>query len=208
MRDGLDADRAIGRSDDPWAFTPAGLVVNRELTEVEFEQIGRRIGSVYNATRWAIGDWLIYGEGMGFAGAKYERAADITRMSYESLSQSYRVASEFDTADRVARLSWTHHRAVLTLPRYERAAVLERAVRETWTSEQVRLFCAEFIALPAGRTSDDAPAPPAAEKHQRKVDGWRDVPQRTRMRRECPKCGHRWEIRTTASDELRGGPAV
>jgi len=199
----LHAVPPIASITEPYRFTARGLVVSRYLTPAEFEAIGRRLANIANGWQWALGDWLVYGQDAGLPGAKYSRAADLTGLSYDVLSQAVRVASAYDIDERVPALSWTHHRAALPLPELERLPVLERAAAERWTAAMVLAFVAErHRAIAAGLPLSQTPMPEREAPHVRRFDTWRPYRARRRRFRMCPQCGYRWEARTT--DEKAG----
>jgi len=184
---------------DGYRLTARGLVVSRDLSNAEFEQIGTRLGQIANATNWSIGDWIVYGERAALVSAKYGRAQEITGFTYAVLSQAARVAEAFPMDMRVAGLSWTHHRAALPLPSGERVPVLHRALGEHWTATMVSLFIDERQrAMAVGLPLASVPSPPREAAHRAGRTLWRANKPRRRKIRVCPKCGHRWEVQTTA----------
>jgi hypothetical protein len=187
----------IDRS-DAYRFTARGLVVERELTNAEFEAAGRRLGQIANCTTWTVGDWLVYGQAQQLEGAKYSRAQELTGMTYDVLSQACRVSTAFSLDERVTGLSWTHHRAALALPTGERLLVLRRALAEKWTATMVHAFVAERQrAMAVGLPLASIPSPTREARHVKGRPEWRANRPRRRKIRICPKCGHRWEVQTT-----------
>ena len=146
-----------------FALTPAGLRVHGTPTFDEYERYGQRLFAIANASAWAIGDWLEYGEGRGDFGEVYTQAIDLTRKSYGSLVQALRVSRAFPSEARFTSLSWSHHQAVLGLPTDQRQTLLARAEAQRWNREELR-------------------------EHVRALKG---IPQRT-AEQTCPKCGWRW----------------
>lgn len=173
-----------------------GLTVDVALTNAEFETIGRKLGHVVSGAHWALGDWLVYGDAQGLAGAKFERAQEVTGLSYAVLSQALRVATAFPPGSRVAGVSWSHHRIAMPLPVGERAAVLGRAFREHWTAVMLGAFSEKrALAARRGIAAADVPSP-AREAPHRKADlRWHTVRPRKTVQRVCPKCGHSWDAR-------------
>jgi hypothetical protein len=188
---------------DGYRLTTRGLIVSRALSNAEFEQIGTRLGQIANATNWSVGDWIVYGQAREFVGAKYERAQDLTGLTYAVLSQAARVAEAFPMDARVAGVSWTHHRAALPLPSGERVAVLGRAREERWTAGMLSMFIDERQrAMSVGLPLASVPSPRRDVPHRVKGRAsWLPSPTRRRVFRTCPKCGHRWELRTTVQKD-------
>jgi hypothetical protein len=192
---------ACVEADRGYRFTPSGLVVTRELTRQEYERVGQRLGEIAQATQWTVGDWLVYGQGLGFAGAKYARAQELTGMTYDVLSQAARVSSAYDIDERIGGVSWTHHRAALSLPTGERLTVLRRVAAEKWTAVMLLAFARERQrAITVGLPLAQMPSPTREAPHVRLVSKWRPNRIRRRTLRVCPKCGHRWEPRSSADE--------
>jgi hypothetical protein len=198
----VESQVEVASGPDGYRFTSRGLVVSRPLSNAEFERVGRRIGQIANATNWTVGDWLLYGQDKNLAGAKYERAQEITGMSYAVLAQALKVASSYELEERVTGASWTHHRAALPLPTGERVLVLERAVREQWTVEMLLVFVNErHRAMSVGLPLESVPSPSRVRPLAfRGGLGWRKNTVRRPKVRTCPKCGHRWVVGTTAKE--------
>lgn len=188
---------------EPYRLTPRGLVVSRALSNAEFESIGRKLGQIASATNWTVGDWLVYGEGEGLPGAKYARAQELTGFTFDVLSQAQRVASAYPMGTRVAGVSWSHHRAALPMPTSERVKALQRAADEGWNSVMVRNFVSRRHAAALDGVALAQTPSPARDAPHRKADSidWRKNRPRQFVSRKCPKCGHRWEIRTTSTKD-------
>ena len=148
-----------------FTLTRTGLRVQGVPTYAEWEQAGQQLFGLGNATAWAVGDWLLYGEGRGDWGETYSQAIDLTKRSYGSLVQCARVSRAFTCDARFANVSWSHHQAVVSLPPEARHVLLERAAAEQWTRDDLRACVRD--QQPGSR------------------------PQRMS---ECPKCGHRWAV--------------
>lgn len=187
---------ALVDDDRHYRFTPNGLVIDGRLPRFDYERIGRRFGQIITGLRWGVGDWILYGEAEDYY--TYDRAQALTGLSYESLSQSRRVAEAFPLALRVEHLSWSHHRAALGLPVAERPSVLARAHAGDWTAAMLLEFVATRRSAALKGLPLAAVRAPAREPHRR-ISGWRPNRDRRRQLRTCPKCGHSWSVRTTAA---------
>ena len=84
---------------------PTGLQVRGVPTLAEWAHVGQTLFQLGNATAWAIGDWLLYGEGRGDWGETYTQAVDLTKRSYGSLAQCARVSRGFNFEARFKNLS-------------------------------------------------------------------------------------------------------
>lgn len=121
-----------------FTLTPTGLSIDGQPTAEEWLAVGAQLVELGNASAWAIGDWLAYGEGREDLGAMYRHAVDLTKRSYGSLAQCARVSKAFAVEARFNDLSWSHHQAVAGVAPDERRVLLERAADEAWTRDDLR----------------------------------------------------------------------
>jgi hypothetical protein len=143
-------------------MTHTGALIDPTITFDEFCHGLQNCQQVANGALWALGDLLLYGESRGEWGEMYAQAVDLTKKSYTTLTQAVRLSKAYPPADRVAAVSWSHHREALVEKDPEaRHALLHRAAAEGLSREAVR-------SLVVG----DPPAP---------------APSHT-----CPQCGHQW----------------
>ncbi len=70
-----------GRGRTP--YTPVGLRLPASLSFERWQALGRRIGSITNASSWWLGDWAFYGEAS--YGEKYKQAIAVTGLDYQTL---------------------------------------------------------------------------------------------------------------------------
>lgn len=173
-------------ADSAYRLTRTGLVVARDLSLEDWRRIGHKIAAFSSAVAWAIGDWLIYGEGLGEDGELYAEAASITGRSYESLGQYARVSREFAVDQRDQRVPWAHYRLILSLPPQKRTAALAGTIQHRWTQTELRTWMRE--GAPAAAVGEKA-----SGRHVRRVSGWRPPEEQKRGRRvACPQCGHQF----------------
>jgi hypothetical protein len=92
-----------------YQMTDTGIVFERLLTDEELDALGIRIARIANATGWAIGDWLVAGNGRGPGGKSYDRAGQLTGKSYETLSQYARVSAAYAHGER-SLAPWSMYR--------------------------------------------------------------------------------------------------
>ena len=145
-----------------FTLVPTGLQVVGLPSLEEWTHVGQDLFRLANTTTWAIGDWLVHGEGRGDWGEMYAQAVDLTQKSYDTLVQCARVSRAFAPGARYRNLSWSHHQAVLSLEPDARQTILQHAEDQQWTRDDVR----EHVrSLRAGQTTP---------------------------RHMCPKCGWRW----------------
>jgi hypothetical protein len=171
-----------------------GLLVDRILTRAEWIACGEKIAAMANATNWAIGDWLCYGNGRDDWGGTYETAHRLTGRSFESLSQYARVSRDYPHDQRQTTVCWTVHRAAVVLPPEDRARALACAAANGWTRDDMDRFIAtrETVSI----ETFEAERAELANVNRRKVSKWRPADQQAKKRRiACPNCGHQFDIR-------------
>jgi hypothetical protein len=123
-----------GRARTP--YTPAGLRLPASLSFARWQALGRRIGSIANASSWWLGDWAVYGEGS--YGVKYKQAIAVTGLDYQTLRNYAWVAGRFDLSRRRDNLSFAHHAEVAALPEQAQDEWLDLAARNRWTRNELR----------------------------------------------------------------------
>lgn len=126
-----------------YRLTSLGLVIDAALDLAEWMDLGAQLGQMYNATRWAIADWLVYGEGRGDWGEMYSQGLEVTGLDYGYLAHLAQVAKAFPHHTRVDGLSVSHHMAVLALPPEERMDALYNADYEDMTRDELRAYVKE-----------------------------------------------------------------
>lgn len=94
--------------------TPIGLELGSDLTEPEWEQIGRAIGRLHTAYQWIVGDWWVYGIKWGNK-RKLVQSPDWTGASYQSCIAYGVVCRAFELHCRRSNLSFTHHAELAAL---------------------------------------------------------------------------------------------
>lgn len=181
--------------DRGYKLLATGLVVTRVLTYAEWRHVGECLMEVVNRTNWAIGDWLVYGDGRGGYGETYAEAARITGRSFESLSQSARVSSDFPLGEpRRHQVPWSIYREALRLEPALRDEALGQAASQRWTRDQFARACLGWgphvptsLTTEPQRTVGHVGAPSARLS-------WRPLRNTDHHRRvQCPRCGHRFE---------------
>lgn len=94
-----------------FTITPVGLEIHGDVPYDIWERFGNevllRAGS---AVQWAIGDWLIYGEGR--YGEDYAQAINDTHLSIKTLQNIVYVVCVFRFSRLRENLSFSHHAEV------------------------------------------------------------------------------------------------
>jgi hypothetical protein len=177
-----------------YQMTDTGIVFDRVLTDDELDALGVRIARIANATGWAIGDWLVAGNGRGPGGKSYDRAGQLTGKSYETLSQYARVSAAYAHGER-SLAPWSMYREALRLPAGNRIEVLQLARDNHWN----RSGLVEYINLRLGENNAIERGPHSSAERVKRVAstrGWRGQNQVAPKRDvKCPSCGHRFDVR-------------
>ena len=119
-------------------MTPTGAIISDDITLDEFCTGLQNCQTLANASMWAIGDLLAYGEMRGDWGEMYTQALDLTQKSYATLTSAVWMSKSYPIAERRDDLSWSHLRAAAPIKNTdERHALLQEAAREGWTREDV-----------------------------------------------------------------------
>ena len=118
-------------------YTPVGLRLPASLSFERWQALGRRIGSIANASSWWLADWAFYGEGS--YGEKYKQAIAVTGLDYQTLRNYAWVAGRFDLSRRRDNLSFAHHAEVAALPEQAQDEWLDLAERSRWSRNELRV---------------------------------------------------------------------
>lgn len=154
----------IGSLPDAISVTDVGIIFNNDIDEHQWLQLMATLQQLTDAFQFALGDALNYGQQR--YGEKYAQAMDATGCAYQSLANWSWVSSNVPINNRVAGISWTHHRLVAHVGTQHQRQLLESA-------KSRRLSAVEFerelkgekeeeekkpiksIEIPAGWTVDD-----------------------------------------------------
>lgn len=133
-------------------LTRTGLKFTGDVSFDEWEELGIELGDVNRASRWAIGDWVLYGEGT--FGEKCYAAAEATGLTPERVRNIASVCKRVTPSRRVEGLGITFHEKVAPLPPREQRRLLARVQREDLTVVELNeVVREEFPDLPRGSQS-------------------------------------------------------
>ena len=107
----------------------------------EWKKVGETLADMQNSIPWWVGDWINYGEAK--YGETYSQGLTLWNHAYQSLVNMAYVARQYPPETRTG-LSWTHHRYAASLPLEERSGLLEKALKEEWTSRQLQTEVAKI----------------------------------------------------------------
>ena len=156
-----------GLTYDQWADLGRGLNVSRKMVKSASHM-------------WWIGDWLAYGEHN--IGEAYAAAVESTGYEKNTLYQAKTVSLAIPPKRRREGLTWSHHRAVVSLSEADQDHLLDMAIEDGLTQAQVKKMASAIKAAVAGevngapaaeqageagqeRTEEELPSPEATEQH-------------------------------------------
>ncbi len=134
LEEGLVHPARDGRARTP--YTQVGHRLPASLSFERWQALGRRIGSITNASSWWLGDWAFYGEGR--YGKKYKQAIAVTGLDHQTLRNYAWVAGRFDVSRRRDKLSFGHHAELAALSEHEQDEWLDQAERGRWSRNELR----------------------------------------------------------------------
>jgi len=154
----------IGSIPDAVNVTDVGLEFRRDIEYDQWLTLMATLQQLSTAFQFAIGDALNYGQKR--YGEKYAQAMDATGCAYQSLANWSWVATNVPIDNRIAGLSWTHHRLVAHVGTSEQKLILESAKsrglsvtdfeRELKGEPEEDKKPLKQINIPEGWTVDDA----------------------------------------------------
>ena len=121
--------------EDTGALTSTELRLPTTISTGEYEALGALLGTMHKTVCWAIGDFILGGEAL-FGERAYQLCESLS-ISEESRSQYVRVALAISPERRRPELTWSHHRAVYSLPPSEADHWLALAVDNGWTKREL-----------------------------------------------------------------------
>lgn len=142
----------LARLEESGWLTPTGLRIDDPSLSFErYEAVGRLLGRAAAALRWAVGDWLLYGEEL--YGESAAQASEALGISPEGRLELIRVARAIPFSRRRQGLGWGTHRAVAArwIEPAKREELLERAEREQWKTRQMEEAVRELKAANPSR---------------------------------------------------------
>lgn len=119
------------------AISSVGLhLSDPDLSYETYEALCVWLGRAHEAVRFAIGDAIRLGEKL--YGEKAYQAIELIHLSEKGRMEYVRVAEKVPRSARRDDLSWSHHRAVATLPPKEQKRWLRKAAEEDLSHHELR----------------------------------------------------------------------
>lgn len=117
-------------------LTHTGISFPADLSEDEWQRVGKALFGINSAMQWWLGDWLnAYRPGWG---AMYDEAAELTGLTKDTLSNVASVCAKVQLPFRNGNLSFTHHTAVSSLTPEQQIEYLAAAERDKLSVSKLR----------------------------------------------------------------------
>ncbi|MBL1082667.1 LmbU family transcriptional regulator [Streptomyces actinomycinicus] len=117
--------------------TRVGLKIPATLPYDRWEKAGLHIFQIADSSAWCLGDWLVYGQER--YADRYQTGVQAAGLDYQTLRNYAWVARHFEFWRRREALSFGHHAEVASLPPAEADSWLDRAERQGWSRNELRL---------------------------------------------------------------------
>lgn len=161
-----------------FSITEVGLTGLDDLNEDEFFALGRQIVQAEQGLQWAIGDWYNsipkgYRNSHGSEDGK-QAACEAVGLNFKTAYQYGKTAREFSFANRLAKLTFTHHFRLIhdDLTHGQRLHLLEMAERGTPDKNgEYRPWTVKRMLEDRDKLLDIAPPPEPIEEFNDKVEG-------------------------------------
>jgi N6-adenosine-specific RNA methylase IME4 len=132
----------------PGKLSRVGWELPAQLTGDEWVQCGKWLGKVEASVQWWLGDWWAYGEHKyGDRVALFQEGGPLEEMNFGTLRTYGWVCRQVPTSNRLDVLTFKHHFHVAALSFDEQRYWLERAVKEGWSSNQLKSAIARQAAI-------------------------------------------------------------
>lgn len=125
----------LGELERSGALTPTSLTLPGNMSGDEMEAVFAMIALARDTLQWVIGDAIIHAESL-FGEESYQYV-EALKISEASRSQYARVATRIPAGRRVASLSWSHHREVVSLEPEEQDRFLRAAAANGWARNRL-----------------------------------------------------------------------
>ena len=140
-------------------LSEVGMKLPEDITQHQHYLIGLELAKLEKGLQWAIGDW--------FDAIKWGKKADICKVvgiNYGTANNCAVVCREFQITRRRAKLTFTHHREVVSLERSEQERLLDWSVKKkigvTTLRNEVKALQAKKVE--GARLPPNIGAPPPA----------------------------------------------
>lgn len=126
---------------DNFVLIQSALLMERPPEMEQWEAIANHLLLLQRSLYWWIGDLLVNGEAQ--LGDDIYQAFDPS-FSLSLIERCAAVSRAFPISERHPELSWTHHQAVMGLPKKVQQTALKKAYIEGWDTAQFKQYLQEI----------------------------------------------------------------
>jgi N6-adenosine-specific RNA methylase IME4 len=112
---------------DTIQLTRTSLVLPQSLSAIQWEEIGRSLGKIEQATQWWIGDWWAFGEHKYGDRKALVESEEWNGPAFQTCVNAGNVCKKFESNRRRLLLSFKHHAEVASLAPAEADEILDWA---------------------------------------------------------------------------------
>lgn len=146
----------------PELFQDTGLDLEDSIDFDEWEQLGLNMQRMERSSKWWLGDWLNFGE--EHFGDMSSQAINPDGLEPKTLMNYRRIAERIPRADRLAELSWSHHRIAAEMRLLkDRRRVLRQALKENMTTRELQTLVSSLSMKDDQHDDDDGDTPTQRE---------------------------------------------
>jgi hypothetical protein len=139
------------------ALTPTSLTLtDPDLPYEKWESLGRLFGRIDRASRWWIGDWIIFGEALygeeaaqaveSSVSERYDEMHRVTGLDPGTLMNISSVCRKVAKSRRMVELPFSIHAEVAKLDPDDQTRWLKRCLEEGWSRSELREAIARELA--------------------------------------------------------------
>jgi len=116
-------------------ITDRGLLIEKPLSESEWQALGLRLARAQRTHRWVIGDWWRAHQGNESAKIRFLQELEMDLKTVQNIAS---VCAAYPLEERFPELPMSFHEAVMTLPKEARQRLLAQALEEGLTVSELR----------------------------------------------------------------------
>lgn len=133
-----DRHEVVMKTDGGIAYTTTAAVIPAKISLKNWSSGFGRIAYMRDMSRFWIGDLLIFGESQEKWGERYTQAINATGLDYQTLRNFTALSKKFAPDRRRPELTWTHHRAVAGIEMSAADLLLQRAIDEELSAQDLQ----------------------------------------------------------------------
>ena len=139
----------------PGKLTPTGWTLPKTMSEEQWIAAGICLQRIEGAVQWWLGDWWVHGEHVyGERKALFDEGGPLADMNFQTVRNYGWVANAVTTSHRWDVLSFKHHEYVAAMLPAQQRKWLARAVKEDWSSNELKAAIARQAAIDRTRQID------------------------------------------------------